>query len=178
MTRSASECPCAASTQTLVQRLDEYHAVNPHLQRGDDLSPDARDFLRSHDVGQVLYGHGTWMPDEGVVKLSSVFVFGTTGGFYVLRGYRLHDSLEIYRTLPLGSSLMALLSAPYLIVCTLWRCSRQSANWPWSSHGHHIYMALRELRAQFGIRPAHASHTSAASHLAAADCRGLGRCAP
>jgi hypothetical protein len=160
MTRSASEFQSAASTQTLAQGLAEYHAANPHLKRGDDLSPDARDFFRSHDVVHVLYGCGTSMPDEAVVKLASVF--GTTGGFSILGGYRLHDSLEIYLKLPLGSSLIAFLSAPYLIVRTLWRCSRQPAKWPWAGHAQHMHTALRELRSKFGIRVAHASRTSAA----------------
>ena len=146
--------------QTLAQGLAEYYADNPHLKRGEDLSPDGREFFRSHDVVHVLYGCGTSMPDEAVVKLSSVF--GTTGGFSILRGYGLHDSLEIYLKLPFGSSLLAFLSAPYLIVRTIWRCSRQSAKWPWSNHGQHMHTALCELRTQFGIRVAHASRAGAA----------------
>jgi len=160
MTRSTSAFQSPVSTQTLAQGLDEYYSTNPQLKRGDDLSPDARDFFRSHDVVHVLYGCGTSMPDEAVVKLSSMF--GTTGGFSILRGYRLYDSLEIYLKLPLGSSIVAFLSAPYLIVRTLWRCSRQPAKWPWSCHEQYMHTALHELRTQFGIRVAHASHTSAA----------------
>jgi hypothetical protein len=160
MTTPASQFQSPASTQTLAEALAEYYSANPHLKRGRDLSLDAREFFRSHDVVHVLYGCGTSMPDEAVVKLSSLF--GTTGGFSILRGYRLHDSLDIYLKLPLGSSLIAFLSAPYLIVRTLWRCSRQSAKWPWSNHEQYMHTALRELRTQFGIRVAHASHTSAA----------------
>lgn len=160
MTRLATQFQSSASTQTLAQGLAEYYSANPQLKRGDDLSPDAKDFFRSHDVVHVLYGCGTSMPDEAVVKLSSLF--GTTGGFSILRGYRLHDSLEIYLKLPLGSSIVALLSAPYLIARTLWRCSRQPAKWPWSNHEQYMHTALRELRAQFGIRVAHASNSSAA----------------
>jgi hypothetical protein len=147
------------SAQTLAEGLDEYYASNPHLKRGDDLSPEAREFFRSHDVVHVLYGCGTSMPDEAVVKLSSLF--GTTGGFSILRGYRLHESLDIYLDLPLGSSLIAVVSAPYLIVRTLWRCSRQRSKWPWSNHEQYMHTALSELRSQFGIRVAHASRTSA-----------------
>jgi hypothetical protein len=160
MTKAASQFQSQASTQTLAEGLDEYYSVNPHLKRGSDLSPDAREFFRSHDVVHVLYGCGTSMPDEAVVKLSSLF--GTTGGFSVLRGYRLHDSLEIYLELPLGGSLIALISAPYLIVRTLWRCSRQTAKWPWSNHEPYMHTGLDELRSRFGIRVAHASHARSA----------------
>jgi hypothetical protein len=160
MTNSRSQFQSSASTQTLAQGLAEYYSANPHLKRGDDLSPDAREFFRSHDVVHVLYGCGTSMPDEAVVKLCSVF--GTTGGISILRGYRLHDSLEIYLKLPLGSSLLAFVSAPYLIARTLWRCSRQPARWPWSKHEQYLHTSLLELRNEFGITVAHASHTSAA----------------
>lgn len=145
----------AASTQTLAQGLAEYHAANPQLTRGDALSPPARAFFAAHDVVHVLYGCGTSMPDEAVVKLASVF--GTTGGFAVLRGYRLHESREIYRRLPLGSTLIAVLSAPYLIARTLWRCTRQAAKWPWDDYGAYQQTPLRELRARFGIAVAHRS---------------------
>jgi hypothetical protein len=72
-----------ASIQTLAEALTEYYAVNPELKRGDALSPEARAFFRSHDVVHVIYGCGTSMPDEAVVKLASVF--GTSGGFYPSR---------------------------------------------------------------------------------------------
>ena len=153
MTRYASQFQSPESMQTLAEALAEYYSANPHLKRGDELSPEAREFFLSHDVVHVLYGCGTSMPDEAIVKLSSLF--GTTGGFSILRGYRLHESLDIYLELPLGSTLIAFVSAPYLIARTLWRCSRQRARWPWSNHDPYMHTALRELRARFGIRVAH-----------------------
>jgi hypothetical protein len=93
------------------------------------------------------------MPDEAVVKLASLF--GTTGGFAVLRGYRLHESLDIYRKLPLAGTLVALLMAPYLIARTIWRCTRQRAAWPWAQHESYVNTPLHQLRARFGIKVAH-----------------------
>lgn len=148
------------SMQTLAEALAEYYAVNPKLKRGDALSPDARAFFLSHDVVHVMYGCGTSMPEEAVVKLASLF--GTSGGFSILRGYRLHESLDIYRRLPLRSTLIALFASPYIIVRTLWRCARQHAKWPWSNHEQYMQTPLRELRAQFGIEVAHGSRGSAA----------------
>jgi hypothetical protein len=153
MTAHTMQFQSSASTQTLAEALAEYYAANPHLKRDDELSPEARAFFRSHDAVHVVYGCGTSMPDEAVVKLSSLF--GTTGGFSILRGYRLHESVDIYLKLPLGSSLIALLSAPYLIVRTLWRCARQPAKWPWSNHEPYLHTPLRELRSRFGIKVAH-----------------------
>jgi hypothetical protein len=147
------------SSQTLAEGLVEYFAANPLLKRDDDLlSPEAKQFFRSHDVVHVLYGCGTTMPDEAIVKLSSLM--GTTGGLSVLRGYTHHETLDIYTKLPLGSTVLALLSAPYLIVRTLWRCSRQKERWPWVEHQQFLDMPLIELRAKFGIKVAHANRAA------------------
>lgn len=148
------------STQTLAEALAEYYALHPELKRGDALSPDAKAFFQSHDVVHVIYGCGTSMPDEAVVKLASLF--GTSGGFSILRGYRLHESLDIYRRLPLGSTLVALLASPYIVVRTLWRCARQHARWPWSDHAQYMQTPLRELRARFRIAVAHGPKSRAA----------------
>lgn len=142
------------STQTLEEGLAEYFLANPHLKRDKDLiSPEARQFFSSHDVVHVVYGCGTSMPDEAIVKLSSLF--GTTGGRQVLRGYTHHETLDIYRKLSVGSTAVALLSAPYLIARTLWRCMRQPQRWPWADYQLYLRVPLREIRARFGIKVAH-----------------------
>jgi hypothetical protein len=155
MATSRHNFESALSTQTLAQGLAEYFASNPSLKRQDSLlSPEARQFFQSHDMVHVLYGCGTTMPDEAIVKLSSLF--GTTGGIQVLRGYANHETLEIYTKLPLGSTLLALFAAPYLIVRSLWRCAKQSQRWPWVENQQYMDAPLVELRAKFRIRVAHA----------------------
>ena len=145
----------ALSSQTLTQGLAEYFAANPSLKREDSLlSPDSRQFFRSHDLVHVLYGCGTTMTDEAVVKLSSLF--GTTGGAQVLRGYTNYETLDIYTKLPLGSTLLALVISPYLIIRTLWRCARQRQRWPWVENQQYMDTPLVELRSKFRIRVAHA----------------------
>lgn len=145
-------------TQTLAEGLAEYFSANPFLKRDDDLlSPEAKQFFHSHDTVHVLYGCGTTMPDEAVVKLSSLM--GTTGGWAVLRGYANHETLDIYTKLPLGGTVLALLSAPYLIVRTLWRCSRQTQRWPWVEHEQFMDVPLNEIRSRFGIKVMRAEST-------------------
>lgn len=142
------------TTQTLAQGLTEYFHAHPSLKRESDLpSLEAKQFFRSHDTVHVLYGCGTTMPDEAVVKLSSLF--GTTGGLGVLRGYALHATLDVYAHLPLGSTALAILASPYLIVRTVWRCMRQARRWPWVEHEQFLNTPLNELRRQFRIRVAH-----------------------
>ena len=142
------------STQTLAEGLAEYFGAHPELKREDQLaSAEARRFFLSHDIVHVLYGCGTSMPDEAVVKIASLL--GTTGGLQVLRGYAHHETLDIYRRLPWASTLLALLAAPYLIVRTAWRCSRQHRRWPWADNECFMSVPLAELRSSFGIRVAH-----------------------
>jgi hypothetical protein len=102
MFRVRHQFETAQSNQTLAEGLAEYFAANPTLKRESDLlSPEAKQFFLSHDIVHVLYGCGTSMPDEAIVKLSSLF--GTTGGVAVLRGYTNHETLDIYTKLPLES---------------------------------------------------------------------------
>jgi hypothetical protein len=142
------------STQTLAEGLAEYFQAHPELKRDEHLvSTEARQFFRSHDIVHVLYGCGTSMPDEAIVKLASLF--GTTGGLQALRGYTHHETLDIYRRLPVSSTLVALLMSPYLIARTIWRCSRQHRRWPWADNEQYMTLPLFELRSKFGIRVAH-----------------------
>jgi hypothetical protein len=142
------------TTQTLGQGLAEYFAANPMLKRGADLtSPESRQFFRSHDAVHVVYGCGTTMVDEAIVKLSSIF--GSTGGLAVLRGYALYESLDIYRRLPIAGTALALAAAPYLVARTVWRCIRQSRRWPWERFDEFLDVPLHEIRAQFRITVAH-----------------------
>lgn len=108
----------AASEQSLAEGLAEYHAAHPGLKRGPALSPEAQAFFRAHDAVHVLYGCGTTLPDEAIVKLSSIF--GTTGGFGILRGDRLHESIDICRQLPFRCMLLTMLISPWIIFRTLW----------------------------------------------------------
>ncbi len=155
MAASRHHFESALSSQTLTQGLAEYFAANPMLKRqGSLVSREARQFFRSHDIVHVLYGCGTTMPDEAVVKLSSLF--GTTGGVQVLRGYTSYETLDIYTKLPLGGTVLALAMAPYLIVRTLWRCAWQRQRWPWVENHQYMNTPLVELRSTFGIKVAHA----------------------
>ena len=142
------------SPQTLAEGLDEYFSANPQLKRDAELvSPQARQFFRSHDAVHVVYGCGTSMADEAIVKLASLF--GTTGGRQVLRGYVHRETLDIYRRLRIGSTLMAVICAPWLIARTVWCCARQRRRWPWLGYEVYLDVPLREIRASFGIKVAH-----------------------
>ena len=141
------------SSQTLAEGLAEYFDRNPGLIRGPRLSPEAQQFFECHDVVHVVYGCGTSMPDEAVVKLASIF--GTTAGLKVLNGYRLHESLDIYTKLPPIDTLRAMAYSVVLVPRTILRCSRQRRRWPWQDFESYLPVPLAQLRVEFGILVAH-----------------------
>ena len=137
---------------TLAQGLAEYHRVNPGLAQGRALSPEAREFFRCHDAVHVVFGCGLSLEAEAVVKIASIF--GTTAGLGVLRGYRLHESVAIYRKLRAVDVLRAIVHSVVLVPRTLVRCLRQRRRWPWDRFDAHAGVPLRALREEFGIRVA------------------------
>lgn len=138
------------SALTLREGLDAYFRAHPGLLRGDELSSEAQDFFRSHDAAHVVFGCGTSLPHEAVVKLSSIF--GSTGGLTVLRGYRLHESVTIYRALGLGEIVLTLVAAIVVVPRTLWRCTLQRRRWPWCDFDAWLDQPLTQIRTEFGIR--------------------------
>jgi hypothetical protein len=139
---------------TLSEGLRIYYASRPGLAGGRGISPAAREFFQSHDVAHVVFGCTTTLVDEAMVKLWSIF--GTTGGFDVLRGYRLPESKEIYK--PIGWSDVVRTAIGSLVVLpqVLWRCLRMRKRWPWAAFQAYFEKPLVEIRREFGIRPVRA----------------------
>ncbi len=140
------------STATLAEGLAEYVHAHPFLKRGDGMSAQAQEFFRCHDVVHVVYGCDTSLNHEAVVKLSSFF--GTTTGFGAMRGYRLYESLDIYRKLRLTDILWTIAASVVIVPRTLWRCARQKQRWPWDAHDAWMHKPLADIRTAFGIRVA------------------------
>lgn len=156
------------SAQTLEEGIAEYYQANPGLARGRALSTQAQEFFRCHDAVHVVFGCGTTLNDEAVVKMASIF--GTSAGFGVLRGYRLHESLEIYKKLRVSDVLRSIVQSAVLVPRTITRCVRQRRRWPWDDFEAYARVPLREIRQEFGIRVAHFSATEpragqASSHV-------------
>lgn len=141
------------SEQTLAEGVAEYFRLNPGLTQGRGTSPAAQEFFRCHDAVHVVYGCGSSLHHEAIVKLSSIF--GTTGGFSVLKGYQLHESRQIYKELSVGEVLFTVLQSAFFIPRTIIRCIRQPKQWPWSNFHEYLHVPLQEIRREFGIRVAH-----------------------
>ena len=145
------------SPQTLAEGIAEYYAANSGLAAVRGMSPEAQQFFRCHDVAHVVFGCSIDLDDEAVVKLASIF--GTTAGFGVLKGYRLHESVQIYETLPLKAMLTSIAHSIFIVPRTILRCLRQRSRWPWSGFERFLEKPLREIREEFGIEVAHTAST-------------------
>lgn len=73
----------------------------------------------------------------------------------MLAGYTHHETLNVYRGLPMGGTLRALLLSPYLIARTLIRCRRQRRRSPWIDNAQYMNVPLNQLRSSFGIEVMH-----------------------
>ena len=142
-----------ASLQTLAQGLAEYYDANPELAKGRGMSIAAQEFFRCHDAAHVVFGCGNTLHDEAVVKIGSLF--GTTAGFGALNGYRLHESLEIYKKLRARDVLRSIGQSAFLIPRTIVRCVRQRRRWPWDNFEQYLCVPLCDIRNEYGIRVAH-----------------------
>jgi hypothetical protein len=141
------------STQTLTEGVAEYYRLNPGLVTGRGTSIEAQEFFRCHDAAHVVFGCGTTLSDEAIVKIASVF--GTSGGVGVLRGYRLHESQQIYRKLAQGEILVTALKSFVVVPRTFFRCLQQQRRWPWNNFDRYLKVSLCDIRKEFGIRVAH-----------------------
>ena len=143
------------SPQTLAEAVAEYYAANPGLASVRNMSPEARRFFRSHDVAHVVFGCSTALDHEAVVKIASIL--GTTAGLGVLRGYRQHESIEIYKQLRLGEVLRSIARSVTIVPRTALRCLRQRSRWPWTEFEGYLDVSLRDIRQQYGIKVARSS---------------------
>jgi hypothetical protein len=141
------------SRQTLAEGIAEYHAVNSGLADVRSMSPEGRQFFRCHDAAHVVFGCGIALDDEAAVKIASIL--GTTAGLGVLKGYRLHESLQIYRQLPLLGVLGAVLRSVVVLPRAVLRCMNQRSRWPWADFERYLAVPLGDIRQQFGIKVVH-----------------------
>jgi len=149
------------SSQTLAEAIAEYYDANPGLADLRRMTPEAGHFFRCHDVAHVVFGCSTDLEHEAAVKIASIF--GTTAGPGVLRGYRQHESIEIYRRLRLGQMLKAFAMSVVIVPRTVVRCLRQRERWPWAEYEGLLGLPLRQIRERFGITVARGSSPGPAS---------------
>lgn len=81
---------------TLRQGLADFRRKNMDFFTKRSMSKDGEVFLRCHDVAHVVFGCGTTIYGEGVVKIWTTF--GTTLNFWkVINGYNEVSAFELFK---------------------------------------------------------------------------------
>ncbi len=141
------------SQLTLREGLAEYFSVYDKFLSTRISSPEAKEFFRCHDVVHVVFGCGLSLDQEMAVKVSSVF--GTTGGFRVLKGYALPESYEIYEEISIPDGIKIAAKTLFIVPKILWRCIRMAKRWPWAEFDQFFDHKLTDIRDQFRITTGH-----------------------
>lgn len=138
------------SSLTLRQGLDRLLRENALLFSDREVSRDAQEFFRCHDVAHVVFGCDTSLFGEGVLKIFTIF--GTTLGFWKhLSGYAEASAFSLFRRYSPAhvarNAFWLILNIPGAIV----RAKRMSRLWPWRDHGEYLDWQLAEIRREFNI---------------------------
>ncbi len=144
------EYQSADTKLTLASGLSEYYASRDDLLTGRGMSEMAREFFRCHDTAHVVFGCGTTLLNEAIVKMWSFF--GTTRGLRLLREYRLPESKEIYSQLAWGLIARTGLQSVSVVPRVMTRCMRMSKRWPWDDFEAYLEAPLQDVRHEYGIQ--------------------------
>ena len=138
---------------TLRQGLEMFYEDNKaylsHNKEG--ITPEAKTFLKSHDIAHVLFGCDISLFGEGSVKIWTIF--GTTLGFWKhIRGYKDANAFELsknFRPIHFVKSIFKLLlSIPVLII----RAKQMNKPWPWSEFESYLDTPIFQIRKEFSIQ--------------------------
>jgi len=136
---------------TLREGIEKFCKKNAALFSERDLSPEAEKFFLYHDTAHVVFGCGTSLFGEGIVKIFTIW--GTTLGFWGhLAGYSEANAFSLFRQYSvrhLARNIGRLiLAGPRAIV----RARRMTKPWPWSDHSQYLDMPLEDIRREFNIK--------------------------
>jgi hypothetical protein len=136
---------------TLREAIEKFHEEHAAQFSEQDLSPEAKKFFLHHDTAHVVFGCGTSLFGEGIVKIFTIW--GTTLGFRGhLSGYSEADAFGLFRQYSARHVVRhigpLLLAAPRAFV----RARRMSKPWPWSDHGQYLDIPLADIRREFNIK--------------------------
>lgn len=135
---------------TLEQGLAKFAAKNSKFFAKKAMSPEGAAFLQCHDVTHVVFGCGTTIYGEGVVKIWTTF--GTTLPFWqVVRGYNDASAFELARMYSFGHVVKNIFSLLIAIPSVIIRAKHMAKPWPFTEYEAYLQVPLSEIREEFGI---------------------------
>lgn len=137
---------------TLREAIEEFNSRNSQYFSDREVSPEAQDFFRRHDVAHVVFDCNTSILGEGKVKVWTIF--GTTLGFWKhLKGYSEASAFSLFKQYSWGHLFNNVFKLIVAAPRTISRARRMKKPWPWSSYESYLDVPLAEIREEFKIRP-------------------------
>jgi len=137
---------------TLRTELAAFLAANSTYFSDRELSVDAQEFFRCHDIAHVVFGCDATIVGEGKVKIWSIF--GTTLGFRKhLQGYSEADAFGLFRQYSWSHIARSMVRVIRETPRAILGARRMQKRWPWAIHDEYMDMPLAQIRAEFGITP-------------------------
>jgi ubiquinone biosynthesis protein Coq4 len=137
---------------TLREAIEEFNSINSKHFTDRDVSPQAQDFFRCHDIAHVVFDCNTSILGEGKVKIWTIF--GTTLGFWKhLQSYSEADAFCLFRLYSWSHVLKSIVKLLITIPRVVSRARNMIEPWPWSSYEPYLDVPLIKIREEFSIKP-------------------------
>jgi len=137
-------------TQTLQQGLDAFREKNNSYFSKKKVSPVGNEFFLCHDIAHVVFGCGTTIYGEGLVKIWTTF--GTSLGFWeVFKNYKEVNALKLARSYSVGHVVKNLFRLLTTMPKAILKTKRMSKPWPFLDYQPYLDKPLGEIRKEFNI---------------------------
>lgn len=141
------------NTITLRQGLEKFHKEHEaYLSHNkDEITPEAKTFLKAHDIAHVLFGCDISLFGEGSVKIWTIF--GTTMGFWRhIKAYKEANAFELSRNFSFGDVISNIFKLLFSIPVLIIRARKMHKPWPWGGFEPYMDRPIAEIRKEFNIR--------------------------
>jgi len=135
---------------TLQEGIEQFHKKNRKYFSERSFSKQGETFLKSHDIAHVVFGCGTTIYGEGLVKIWTTF--GTTLSFWeVIKGYKEVNAFELSRKYSFRHVMKNIARLLLVIPKVIVRAKRMSKPWPFGEYSAYLNRPLSEIRKEFNI---------------------------
>lgn len=142
----------ASPAATLRTELAGFLAANAKYFSDREVSTEAQEFFRCHDIAHVVFGCDATIVGEGKVKIWSIF--GTTLGFRDhLKGYSEADAFALFREYSWTHVARSIARVLWNVPRAMYGARRMRKRWPWAAHAEYMDVPIAQIRAEFGITP-------------------------
>jgi len=139
------------SQMTLSKAIQIFYEANSLNFSDRDISKEAKEFFKCHDIAHVIFDCDTSLIGEGKVKLWTIF--GTTLGFWNhVKGYSEANAFTLFKQYSVFHVLSNVFKLISLAPKTISRARSMSKKWEWSEYEVYMDIPLDQIRKEFNIK--------------------------